>query len=61
MLRHPFDGQAWKHFDRKHPSFGEESNIFQNCKKMVSQGSMGMDSNIIGLKKYLLGSSILER
>jgi len=21
MVRHPSDGQAWKHFDRKHPSF----------------------------------------
>ena len=24
MLRHPSDGQAWKHFDRKHPSFASD-------------------------------------
>jgi len=24
MLCHPSDGEAWKHFDRKHPSFASD-------------------------------------
>jgi len=24
MLRHPSDGQAWKHFDQNHPSFASD-------------------------------------
>jgi len=24
MLRHPSDGEPWKHFDRKHPTFASD-------------------------------------
>ena len=25
MLGQPYEGEAWKHFDRKHPSFASDS------------------------------------